>query len=1731
MKTIEKKEPFLHTLNTQGNIYEEFLPDQVLTHKNLNKVVNYFEDQDRLSRVYLIGVGIGCGIDIVSYSESEIVIGQGVGITTDGDIIKTETRRFQYYGELTDRANYALFEGKQVYEVYEQEEAGRLTDELPLSSFTSTEPGSLKEYILVAYVENYTEDEGLCGGSGCDETGNKVYSNLKFLLIHKNNYNDLISEDTIYRSHDVLAYYDSLPELCLPRLLLTKDNTTSGISIHNQFKDSFFLKADLYNGISTIINKFQHRINFAKFGVTIAQIANYLDDIFTVGEEQFIQYKYDLLKDLIDTYQEIRDLVLHTRFECVANINAFPKHLLLGTLESQTRLQTRHNFYPSPTVSENEENLLAIRALCIRFFNQLKEYKIPNVSTAAIKVTPSRSYEFKLSERSIPYYYETKNSLISNWNPIAIQQRKSKHQLGYHVSNLANIPCVQKPLEYNHLGKDFYRIEGHLGKDFRLALRKINSLKSKYNLAFDVKAVSIGFPVNKVTLDDDKCETKDYSILLKTWEQEFNCTAESATEFFQKYQYDNLGDNDTSTSVYYGYANYQPMYVLELLNKRKKKANATEETTNIDKLAARTINTNVASAEAQVEARYESSIQYAMDQAYQYIGNQNVPAGYVSGVALGIIDEILGNVNRDDDYFFYTESAVKIVAGLSEIKRLFLQSLDEIYITEKWTALNNAIDVLCADVDQVLFAISEAGENSTFGSRTHDKMYEYFIYDLSKLCCLKDKFAWLKTQIDAIRYDIYKELILSRLIEKHPGAEHMAGVPKGGTFLMVYLGGTEELLEDDSILRQFNGIVQFDFALPYMCCSDCPPETIVYNLEPETTLTIAKTKYCLPLDEGQIDFIIQSSGDGVVTSPQGDAFIVETENGYAFNPAAVPAELTGIALTFLVDGKTPVTPVEIYVYRFPSDIDATYTLLSWTDTGIKLDLSVAHEALAYPYNFTYYWQREDDSEIGFGTHISELFFETVDETFVETFKVTIGIEGEPDACSVFDTTTVEEARPIEISVSVPEIICHNLMETSPEWTQVLITPSNGILTSPQETVQGQSFILQNQNGEYFIDPARVPNELAGEEITFAVNGTNVSGVSTRVAKLPVVINIDEQGAPLQPYLVQGWDDTGVKVSIRAAHQFQDKTYIEYRWTNTDTGEVIGNTRFISDIIIPAEEIATANLELQMRVIGLEDSCTASFSVNFTIPRPTLDIPTAICFGRSISLDVSTDTNITSEQGDFFENISGTITFVSTLVPDELIGQPIEIFIDNVSVATTIVYKIPETVTADAEVVGWEGTDLIVNLVANYELPNVSNPENYLEIIWLNESGNQLSTINEHRIPSTNGNVQRTYMVKVSVRADLGIQNPCETDMIPVTINEDVPVTIPPNLGLRESYCWQNGEINVTIPVVPSQSRIVSPQGSVFIQENAQSYTFLGHNVPDNLAGDPIEFRIEGSVTVVGTTRVYKIPTENSIQHDRENSLWGNGVYLIRLKHTYSSENYLSYEVIRNETGEPLEQDVNGRFIIPADTSINESVKVRVFVEGECSTDSILVPIEDARNTDEPVTDPTTPQERLDCTKTYQDRLDILEISLALTNIEQKIKSTAFEGQLRRDIIDPFNNLKNLLTKSSNLDADIDNAISAINEMRRRLQGEFLSKPELISFRKQFLLLDELMELLTLEMLRCTDAVTDNNIGLINEFFDASLEINGAYDTNSRSKINDVYIENYTSGSSFVSDRFLLSFNK
>src|SRR5665647_3564 len=68
----------LKSLDLTATEYTYFEKDQVLTANQLNSVSEYFEDQFRLTRIQLLGVGIICGLK-VAVARNTIIVSKGVG--------------------------------------------------------------------------------------------------------------------------------------------------------------------------------------------------------------------------------------------------------------------------------------------------------------------------------------------------------------------------------------------------------------------------------------------------------------------------------------------------------------------------------------------------------------------------------------------------------------------------------------------------------------------------------------------------------------------------------------------------------------------------------------------------------------------------------------------------------------------------------------------------------------------------------------------------------------------------------------------------------------------------------------------------------------------------------------------------------------------------------------------------------------------------------------------------------------------------------------------------------------------------------------------------------------------------------------------------------------------------------------------------------------------------------------------------------------------------------------------------------------------------------------------------------------------------------------------------------------------------------------------------------------------------------------------------------------------
>ena len=71
------------------DIYPIFEANQVLSDLHLNEIFNYLDEQDRLTRANLIGIGIVCGLEI-SFDQSTaptIQLTKGCGVTSEGYLV------------------------------------------------------------------------------------------------------------------------------------------------------------------------------------------------------------------------------------------------------------------------------------------------------------------------------------------------------------------------------------------------------------------------------------------------------------------------------------------------------------------------------------------------------------------------------------------------------------------------------------------------------------------------------------------------------------------------------------------------------------------------------------------------------------------------------------------------------------------------------------------------------------------------------------------------------------------------------------------------------------------------------------------------------------------------------------------------------------------------------------------------------------------------------------------------------------------------------------------------------------------------------------------------------------------------------------------------------------------------------------------------------------------------------------------------------------------------------------------------------------------------------------------------------------------------------------------------------------------------------------------------------------------------------------------------------------
>nr|MBL8412091.1 hypothetical protein [Dechloromonas sp.] len=473
----------LRRLDQVTTDYTVFERDQVLTHDQLNGVAEYLDDQARLTRTRLLGVGIVDGLEVALNGE-RLQIGRGAGVTSDGDLLGLAAdTAFDRYREYPESAPVydPFLQGDKRLVLHELLAVGDRQLGQPLSSL----PGGLGNKAVIAFMESYESDPDLCTGGDCDNLGKTARNSQRFLLLDAGDAKALLGRlNTPARLARKLPYV----EVFRPKLGKTVVSASDFLAAYREAAGQTRERLDkALAALHEVLAEWRPVLFAAHplpdWSADLTAIAGKVTAAGAVG----IQYYHAFLADLAASWNELRDILLADGSHLCPPVGAFPKHLVLGDLGGDG-LRTPH--FPAPQGGAGQQTVDRVRFLLRRLNLQLKGFRnsLPlKAGQPALRIAPSRREDRPLGERAIPWYYTP--DIRPAWT-----QRLGPAAPGYHWALGDN----DDPLNDSIAGVDFFRIEGHLGMAASQAEPAIEALVRARNLPISVMSVLLHTERGKV---------------------------------------------------------------------------------------------------------------------------------------------------------------------------------------------------------------------------------------------------------------------------------------------------------------------------------------------------------------------------------------------------------------------------------------------------------------------------------------------------------------------------------------------------------------------------------------------------------------------------------------------------------------------------------------------------------------------------------------------------------------------------------------------------------------------------------------------------------------------------------------------------------------------------------------------------------------------------------------------------------------------------------------------------------------------------------------------------------------------------------------------------------------------------------------------------------------------------------------------------------------------------------
>lgn len=375
------------------NQFPVFAANQVLRHDHLNDLINYLDEQDRLTRLATIGIGIVGGFHpkILATEEGTIIltISEGVGITSQGHMITSLRQRFSTYRRYTATSEFSNLETDiqnershtdqiylyrelaEVYPFFKNADNNELlelyellpTDEIEAEDTEALTKRFLQDKVLLAYLKLDLQSLKNCDTNDCSDLGAFLERSIRFLLAPRNVADSIKErEASQVKVGSAPIHTDRHPRYKLqgrtPLLLRKIDvNNVSGLAtLANRYRNAAreglqSLRANVVESLHT----YQYLLREYYPNNITELYQQYFDTLLqqltTIGDKEPMvgQYFYDFAGLLIDAFHEF----IHRAATYDARSNPsqdfFPKHLMLGSLaNSRTYLEET-----PPTLSPN----------------------------------------------------------------------------------------------------------------------------------------------------------------------------------------------------------------------------------------------------------------------------------------------------------------------------------------------------------------------------------------------------------------------------------------------------------------------------------------------------------------------------------------------------------------------------------------------------------------------------------------------------------------------------------------------------------------------------------------------------------------------------------------------------------------------------------------------------------------------------------------------------------------------------------------------------------------------------------------------------------------------------------------------------------------------------------------------------------------------------------------------------------------------------------------------------------------------------------------------------------------------------------------------------------------------------------------------------------------------------------------------------------------------------------